>query len=142
MADLHEVETVHTKGMEFVSHIREHEILVDAKEEFGGNNAGPTPKPLLLASLAGCTGMDVVSLMNKMRVEYGELRIKVSGELTEEHPRIYHAIHIDYIVSDTTEAMKPKIEKAVDLSLTRYCGVTAMLSKAAEITHQIHIESK
>lgn len=125
-------------GMSFDSTIDEVEVTVDSHVKFGGQGKGPRPKPLLLFSLAGCTGMDVVSLLNKMRVEFTDFKIKVTADLTEDHPKYYHKIHLTYLFSgdglDTG-----KIEKAVNLSQDKYCGVSYMLSKSSEISYEIRI---
>lgn len=110
--------------------------MMDARPEVGGTDLGPTPKPLLLASLAGCTGMDVVSLLKKMRVEYKSLNIKTSAEMTEEHPKHFSSIHVVYEF-EADEKDLPKIEKAVNLSAEKYCGVQYMLGKSAKITNEI-----
>jgi putative redox protein len=114
-------------------------LKIDASEEVGGKNGGPRPKPLVLAALGGCTGMDVVSILKKMRIEPDYFNIEVSGELTEEHPKYYDKLHIRYIFKGENLPME-KLEKAVNLSQDRYCGVSAMLGKAAEITHEIVVE--
>ena len=85
-------------GMSFDSTIDEVEVTVDSHVKFGGQGKGPRPKPLLLFSLAGCTGMDVVSLLNKMRVEFTDFKIKVTADLTDEHPKYYHKIHLTYLI--------------------------------------------
>jgi len=93
---------------------------------------GFSPKKLLLVGLAGCTGIDIVSLLEKMRVSFSEFNISVEANLTEEHPKFYKEIIIHYsIKSENTN--KDKIQKAIDLSMEKYCGVSAMLAKTAEI---------
>jgi putative redox protein len=92
-----------------------------------------------LVSLGGCTGMDVVSMLKKMRVEFDYFNVEVEGELTEEHPKYYHTININYIFKGKDLPLE-KLEKAVNLSQDRYCGVTAMLEKAAKIQHKITVE--
>lgn len=93
---------------------------------------GFSPKKLLLVGLAGCTGIDIVSLLEKMRVSFSEFNISVEANLTEEHPKVYKEIIIHYsIKSENTN--KDKIQKAIDLSMEKYCGVSAMLAKTAEI---------
>lgn len=128
-----------TNGMSFTSTVNAHEITIDAHPKVGGEGKGPRPKPLLLYSLAGCTGMDVVSLLRKMRVEFSDLKIKISAELTEEHPKYYSKIHIIYLLTGK-DIDKAKVEKAVNLSQDKYCGVSYMLRKAAEITYEIIID--
>lgn len=142
MTDFHEISIHNSGGMNFHSEIDGHSISIDSSEEHGGTNQGPRPKTLLLLALAGCTGMDVSSLLKKMRAEYSRMEIKVRGDLTEEHPKYYDKIYITYIVEGMPKEHQSKMEKSVDLSLTRYCGVTAMLGKAAEITHTIEFKDK
>jgi len=124
------------QDMAFGVEINGHEITIDAVEQFGGKDRGPRPKPLLLASLAGCTAMDVVSLLKKMRVDFEDISVNVSGELTDEHPKYYKKIHVTYIIKGDN-ADTAKVEKAVILSQDRYCGVSAMLRKVSELTHEI-----
>lgn len=131
--------TKHTGGMAFDTVVDGHTLTIDADPDFGGNDTGPKPKPLLLLSLSGCTGMDVVSLMNKMRVEYADFQVTVDGELTDEHPKYYHKIHLTYSLK-TTPQYHEKIKKAVTLSQERYCGVSYMLSKSSELTHEIDFQ--
>lgn len=128
-----------TGGMAFETEIDGFNIVVDADPKFGGDNKGPKPKPLLLNALTGCTGMDVVSLLNKMRVTFKDFEIKVDTELTEEHPKYYHKIHLTYSIK-ADEGDRAKVEKAVNYSQERYCGVSFMLSKAAELTYEIDMQ--
>ena len=125
-------------GMAFETQIGKHKVVVDADPDFGGNEKGPLPKPLVLNALTGCTGMDVVSLLNKMRVEFADFSIKIDAELTEEHPKYYNKIHLTYSIK-ANEADRAKVEKAVNYSQERYCGVSFMLSKAAELTYDIEL---
>lgn len=123
-------------GMQFDAELQGHHFELDAAPESGGQGYGPKPKPFVLMALAGCTGMDVVSILNKMRMTWKSFDVDVSGDLVEEHPRAYDKIHITYrFAGDALD--RAKIERAVELSLTRYCGVAAMLGKTAEITHEI-----
>lgn len=126
-------------NMAFDAEVNGFSIKIDATEAVGGKNGGPRPKPLSLVSLGGCTGMDVISILGKMRVEPDYFNVEISGELTEEHPKYYNKIHIRYIFRGENLPMA-KLEKAVTLSQDRYCGVTAMLDKAADITHEIIVE--
>lgn len=126
----------HLDGMAFKTNVDGHDLLLDADEKVGGKNLGPKPKPMLLVSLAGCTGMDVVSLLKKMRVDYDDFKIEVNGELTEEHPKYYHKIMIEYHIWGN-KVDKSKVEKSVNLSQDRYCGVSYMLSKSSELEHKI-----
>jgi len=125
--------------MAFEAEVNDFKIKLDADERVGGKNGGPRPKPLTLVSLGGCTGMDVISILAKMRVVPDAFDVQVSGELTDEHPKYYHKIHIVYKFKGTDLPMD-KLEKAVTLSQDRYCGVSEMLRRAATLTHEIVIE--
>ncbi|HEY9115137.1 MAG TPA: OsmC family protein [Bacteroidales bacterium] len=126
-------------NMAFEAEVNGFKIPLDADEKVGGKNSGPRPKPLTLVALGGCTGMDVVSILDKMRVKPDYFNVEVSGEMTEEHPKYYNKIHLRYIFRGNDLPMD-KLEKAVNLSQEKYCGVSEMLRKAAEITHEIVIE--
>ncbi len=125
-------------GMSFSSEIDGHKISVDAKPEFGGQDKGPRPKPLMMLALAGCTGMDVISILEKMRVKVDDFNVKIDGELTEEHPKHFSKMHIIYEFKGNDLVMD-KLEKAVNLSQERYCGVSFNYRNAFEVTHEIVI---
>ena len=91
-----------------------------------------TPKALMLSALGGCTGLDVASLIKKMRLEVADFNVQVDGELTEEHPKYYHKVWVTYNFYGSN-LNQEKLKKIVDLSLERYCGVTAMFEKFAEL---------
>ncbi len=122
--------------MAFDIELQGHHFTIDADETVGGHNRGPRPKPLVLSSLAGCTGMDVVYFLKKMRMEWDTFKLEVEGELSDGHPSVFNKIKIKYIFTGNN-LEKNKIEKAVKLSQTKYCGVTAMLEKTAEIEYEI-----
>ena len=111
-------------------------LNIDAAQEVGGEGKGVRPKALMLTSLAGCTGMDIVSLLKKMRAEVEGIEIDVSAELTEEHPKYYHKVHMEYRFYGK-DFKKDKIEKAVNLSIDRYCGVMEMFRRFATVTTEI-----
>jgi len=125
--------------MAFEAEVNDFKIKLDADEQVGGKNTGPRPKPLTLVSLGGCTGMDVISILAKMRVVPGYFNVEVTGHLTTEHPKYYDKIHIIYTFRGNDLPMD-KLEKAISLSQERYCGVSEMLRKVAEITHEIIVE--
>lgn len=132
----HTVKCTWKGKMAFEADIMGHKIIIDAGENAGGENRGPIPKPLLLAALAGCTGMDVASLLKKMRVEIKDFNLQVNGDLSEEHPKYYTRIHLVYEFRGR-DLDKDKIEKAVKLSQEKYCGVNYMLKKATEMDYEI-----
>ncbi len=131
------VESNYTGGLSWSTEIDGHEYIMDAADDSGGSGKGASPKPFLLMSLAGCTGMDVVSLLKKMRVDFGDLKISVDANLTDEHPKIYDTMHITYKLWGVKESDHAKVQKAVNLSKERYCGVSAMLEKGSKLTFEI-----
>lgn len=124
--------------MHFSAEVEGYNLDLDANPEHGGQNAGARPKELLLTSLAGCTAMDVISILRKMQIEPDALEVEASGELADEHPRVFTSLHVVYRLRGADIPLK-KVEKAVTLSQDRYCGVSAMLAKAAEITWDIEL---
>lgn len=114
-----------------------HWVVMDGPENFNGHDAGPRPMELLLMGLAGCTGQDVISILDKMKVNYRDFRIEIEAERAPEHPKVYTKIHIKYIVYG--DVPEDKFVTAIELSKTKYCSAQAMLSKAAEITTSYEI---
>lgn len=123
------------EGMQFDAIAPGGEFSIDAAEDFGGQNKGNRPKALMLTSLAGCTGIDLLSLLRKMRQEVEDIWIEVEAELTEEHPKIYHKTHIIYNFKGDLD--KDKVEKAVNLSYNTYCGVIEMFKSFSDVTFEI-----
>jgi putative redox protein len=116
-----------------------HTVVMDAVPEVGGEDKGATPMEILLMALGGCTGMDVVSILRKMHTQFDQFGIEIKGEKTEEHPRIYKKIELVYKFKG--EGIKEEnVEKAVRLSQEKYCSVSAMLRKSAEVNYKIEIE--
>lgn len=132
----HRIQADWTDGLAFDVRIGAHSLTVDTVQESGGADSGPSPKRLLLAGLAGCTGMDVVSILGKMRMPMDSFRIEVEADQVETDPKIYEKIRIRYIFTGSA-LDRDKIERAVRLSQETYCGVSAMLEKAAEISWEI-----
>lgn len=124
--------------MAFEGEVNGHKIVIDANPEVGGEDRGPRPKPFMLFALAGCTGMDVVSILKKMRIEIEDVNIIVEGDLTEEHPKHFTSMHVIYEFKGKDLQMD-KLEKAVELSEERYCGVSAVYRKVMTITSEIRI---
>ena len=102
--------------------------------------AGFSPKALLLSGLAGCSGVDIVDILEKMRVPFTDLEITVDAEQTDSHPRVFTGIDISYSLRAGEDA-RSKIIKAIELSLEKYCGVAAMLRKTSEIRYTLHLQS-
>jgi putative redox protein len=131
-----EINLAWKKGMAFQTELYGHKLTIDTDKSNGGQDLGPRPKALMLVALAGCTGMDIVSILEKMRVELVDLNVKVEGEVTEEHPKHFTSMHITYEFWGK-ELPLEKLEKAVSLSDDRYCGVSATLKKGIPVTHEI-----
>ncbi|MEO9021931.1 MAG: OsmC family protein [Ginsengibacter sp.] len=123
-------------GTNFTAHVNGHTIEIDTDTAGGGNNLGSRPKALMLVSLAGCTGLDVVSILNKMRVNFTDLSIKVEGHLTETEPAIYESVIINYSIKVNKED-EAKVLKAVTLSEEKYCGVSKMFEAFAKVSFKI-----
>jgi putative redox protein len=124
--------------MAFESEVNGHKIIIDAEPGVGGENLGPRPKQFMLAALGGCTAMDVISILKKMRVEVKKFNVIVEGNLTEEFPKHFYKMHVIYEFTGT-DLPQDKLEKAVSLSEERYCGVSAVYKKVIELSSEIKI---
>jgi putative redox protein len=122
------------QGHEFTSVLDGNSIAID-----GSRKNGFGPKALLLSAVAGCSGIDVVDILQKMRVEFTGLEIDVAAEQTQEHPKVYKDIYITYKLHTSPEN-EEKVRKAIDLSLEKYCGVSAMLKKNSPIHYTLEIQ--
>lgn len=107
-------------------------VLIDGAEEFGGEGRGVRPKAMMLSALAGCAGMDISSLLKKMRAEVPHFEIDVAGELTDVDPKTYKKVDVVFKFYGT-DFKTAKIEKAVKLSVEKYCGVMEMFRQFAEV---------
>jgi putative redox protein len=136
-----EVQIAWIDKLGFEGEINGHKITIDADAKVGGEDRGPRPKPFMLLSLAGCTAMDVASILEKMRVKLNDFKVKVSGELTEDHPKQYNKMHVTYEFWGKDLPM-PKLEKAVSLSEERYCGVSAVYKKVMSVTSEIIVHEE
>ena len=132
-------ELVHIKGLTFTGRADSgHWVSLDTISDLGGNEGGTKPMEMVLVALGGCTGMDVVSILRKMQVQYDSFEIEVEGEMAEEHPKVFTRIRLKYIFRG--EGMDTsKVEKAITLSQDRYCPVTAMLRQTAEMNWEYEI---
>ena len=138
MAKKEIVTTRWLNNLAFETEIHGHKIVLDAKVEVGGENLGPTPKPMMLSALGGCTGMDVISILKKMRVDVKNFNVIVEGDLTEEHPKHFYKIHVIYEFTGKDLPLD-KIQKAVTLSEDNYCGVGVVYRKTMDYTSEIKI---
>ncbi|WP_411766224.1 OsmC family protein [Winogradskyella sp. A3E31] len=118
-------------------------VIMDTDVEGQDGRFGLSPKAMMLSSLAGCSALDVISTLNKMKVDIDDFRIEVAGELTDEHPKYYHSVEVEYHFYGS-DLNKKKCERAVSLSVEKYCGVMEMFRRFAEIKTNIvyHIGTK
>ena len=116
-----------------------HSITMDGPPEIGGENLGVRPMEMLLLGVAGCTMIDVVTTLKKMRQDLTNCETKLSAERADEHPKVFTDIHIQFIVKGQDLDPK-KVEKAITLSAEKYCSASIMLGKTASITHDFEIE--
>lgn len=121
-------------GITFVGHGKsKHWVTMDGSQAFGGSEAATSPMELFLISLGGCTGMDVESMLKKMRVKFDKFEINIDTERADEHPKVYTKIDLVYkFWGKDLEVDKAKIEKAINSSQDKYCSISAMI-KAANI---------
>ena len=110
-------------------------LRIDAGPESGGEGEGYRPKALMLSALGGCTGLDVASLIKKMKLEVDDFHIDTIGHLSEEHPQIYYKVEVEYHFYGGN-LNESKLQRAVDLSIEKYCGVTEMFKGFAELDIQ------
>ncbi|MEZ4651628.1 MAG: OsmC family protein [Candidatus Eisenbacteria bacterium] len=130
---------VHIQGVTFMGITdSKHWVPMDGPAEFGGSDAGIRPKELLLLGLAGCTGSDVASMLTKMRVPYTKFEVDIEAEMSDEHPKVYTKMVVVYRFwgedLDTS-----KLERAIELSETRYCGVSAMFRPILDLSSRYEI---
>lgn len=118
-------------------------VIMDTNIEGQTERFGLSPKAMMLSSLAGCSALDVISILNKMNENIDDFKIEVSGELTTEHPKYYHSVVVDYHFYGA-DLNKKKCQRAVDLSVERYCGVMQMFRQFSTITTNVyyHIATK
>ena len=118
-----------------------HNLFIDAGPENGGNSEGYRPKALMLSALAGCSGLDVALLIKKMKLDVADFKIKIDANLTEEDPKYYDkvAMHFHFSGSDLNEK---KLQRAVDLSVEKYCGVMEMFRQFAELKVETHFHNQ
>lgn len=115
-----------------------HTVRIDTSVEGGGLGSGMNPKKMLLASLCGCSGMDVVDILQKMKVPFTKMEITAEAEQTEEHPKVFRYVNMVYR-SDVAPENIDKLKRAASLSHDKYCGVSAMLAKHCAINFSIEL---
>lgn len=118
-----------------------HWVTMDGPEDFHGSNAGIRPKELMLLALGGCTGSDVVAILQKKRIDVRSFEINITAEMTDDHPKVYTSMNIEYVFKGKG-IKESDVERAIELSQTKYCGVTKMYEKAMAITHSFIIHNE
>lgn len=117
-----------------------HQLFIDAGPENDGHGEGYRPKALMLSALAGCSGLDVASLIKKMKLKVDGFKIEIDANLTEEHPKIYDKVIMEFHFFGK-ELNEQKLQKAVDLSVEKYCGVMEMFRQFSKLTIQTHFHN-
>jgi putative redox protein len=142
MSDQLQAVVTHLGGMKFSGGAGSgHSVTIDASVEHGGEDAGFRPLELLLVGLGGCTGMDVVSILQKMKQDVTGYEVRVTGDRADDHPKVCTTIWVEHIVKG--RQLKPNmVEKAISLSTERYCPAIGMLRKAASIITSFRIEEE
>ena len=115
-------------------------VYMDTISDGINKQEGLSPKAMMLSSLAGCSGIDIVDILKKMKIIDYDLKIVVKGKLTPKHPKYYHTVHVNYFFSGADCHIK-KCERAVELSVQKYCGVMEMFRRFAKIKTHIHFQS-
>lgn len=115
-----------------------HVVVMDAAEEHGGQDTGFRPMELLLVGLAGCTGMDVISILRKQRQEVVAYEVSVRGERATDHPKVFTNITVEHVVTGR-HIDSAAVARAIELSQTRYCGAGTMLRQLARLTHTFRV---
>jgi putative redox protein len=133
------IKTVWRKNNIFDTEIDGHNITIDLATAAGGDNAGARPKKLLLVAAAGCSGLDVVEIAQKMRIEIASFNIRIDAEVSEEHPKEYLSITVIYEF-EGNNLPKEKLERACKLSFDKYCGVLAMYKKAVPVRYGVEVK--
>lgn len=134
----HIVDLAWKENMAFETEQDGHQLIIDAGVESGGNNLGFRPKKLMLTALAGCTGLDVISILKKMKIVPEAFHVIVEGDVSEEHPKKYVEMKVIYQFKGKDLPLE-KLQKAVNLSEEKYCGVSAVYKDAMKLSSEIRV---
>ncbi|HEX6916283.1 MAG TPA: OsmC family protein [Chitinophagaceae bacterium] len=115
-----------------------HTVRMDTTAAGGSLDSGMSPKKMVLGALSVCSGMDVVGILQKMRVAFTKMEIEAEAEQTDKDPKVFREIHMVYRC-DVAPGDQEKLEKAIRLSHDTYCGISAMLKKHCAITHSVEL---
>lgn len=132
-------------GLTFESTIREHRITLDTSEKNGGKNRGPSPKEILLSSIMACAGMDVISWLKKRKIEVGSFTMSSQAETTETYPKIFRQVDLIFTLELPKFERETQLDHAIEsvvMSMTKYCGVSAMVAPTSPIFYTIVINGE
>lgn len=136
----HSIKTVWEKNRAFTTDLDGHKVTIDLSEEQGGHNKGPRPKKMMLVAATGCTGLDVVETLKRMRVEIDDFNIHIDAELADTHPKQYTSMKLIYHFKGKALSEK-KIKRAVQLSFDKYCGVLTMYQQCIPVSYEVKIDN-
>ncbi len=130
-----------TCNMQFEGISDGHKVIMDAAKKHGGMDTGPAPMDVVLLGLVGCTGMDVIAILRKMKQDFTDVEVEITDIMrADEHPRVYTKIDMVFRIKGK-DLDEEKVKKAVDLSQNKYCSVSAMLKHTALINYTVEIEN-
>ncbi len=115
-----------------------HWVNLDGPEDFGGFSAGPRPMEYMLLGLAGCAAMDVLSILRKKRIELNDFTMEIQAEQSANHPKVFTKVKLNYIF-DGKNIQSSDVDRAIELTVDKYCGATAMLKNTVNIIHNYQI---
>ncbi len=136
----HSIKTVWKDNNIFETDVDGHNIIIDLAKDAGGDDAGPRPKKFVLVAAAGCSGLDVVEIVKKMRIDIKGFNIQIESDVTDEYPKQYTNLKVVYEF-EGENLPKEKLERACQLSFDNYCGVLAMYKKAVPVTYEVRIKN-
>ncbi|MBL7716668.1 MAG: OsmC family protein [Bdellovibrionales bacterium] len=131
-------------GFEFETEIRDHKLTVDTQVAQGGKNRGPSPKEILLAAIAGCSAMDMAALMRKYKIVSDRFDAHIESETTATHPKVFKEVQLvfDISVPSVTEEQIQRLKESAHLSLTKLCGVSAMVNEVSPIVYSLKVNGE
>lgn len=131
-------------GFEFEIKIREHTLKIDTQVAQGGKNHGPSPKEILLSSIAGCSAMDMAALMRKYKIVSDRFDATAEGETTSTHPKVFKEVQVvfDISVPGVTEEQIQRLKESAHLSMTKLCGVSAMVNEVSPIVYTLKVNGE
>ncbi len=134
----HYVRVMYEKDLEFIAEVEGHKLILDYNEAFGGHDNGPSPRDILLPAYAGCTGMDIVYILKKMRQEVKEIKINIEADANDKPPRVFTNIRLHFIIKGNN-LKEEKVKEAIELSQGKYCGVAPMLRAFCKLDYTYEI---